>query len=115
MKRVTKSQSSYVPAGKEWVGIYIVFENKSNEDIGYYESDFKLINSNGQVIGPMYNVIKGVFDHERLNNGTLVSGGIREGYVVFANDIVNDNKLSLRVVCQDNLIFEDEVVTKKLY
>lgn len=115
MKRVTKSQSGYVPVGKEWVGIYVVFENKSNEDIGYYENDFKLINSNGQVIGPMYNVIKGVFDHERLNNGTLVSGGIREGYVVFANDIVNDNKLSLRVVCQDNLIFEDEVVTKKLY
>lgn len=115
IKRVTKNESSYVPAGKEWIGVYIVFENKSKEDMSYYESDFNLVNGNGEVIKPVFNIIKGVLDHDRLNNGTLTAGGKREGYVMFDNDSIGDKNLSLRVVCQDNLIADDEVKTIKLH
>lgn len=115
MSRVTKSQLSYVPDGKEWIGIYIVFENISGEDIGYYETDFNLVNSNGEVIKPMFNVIKGAFDHERFNSGKLVDGGIHEGYVIFSNDIISDKKLSLRYICEDNWFTSDVIKTVKLY
>ena len=115
IKRVTKNESSYVPTGKEWIGIFIVFENKSKEDMSYYESDFNLVNGNGEVIKPVFNVIKGVLDHDRLNNGTLTAGGRREGYVMFDNDSIGDKNLSLRVVCQDNIIADDEIKTIKLH
>ena len=85
------------------------------DDIGYYESDFNLVNGNGEVIEPAFNIIKGVLDHDRLNNGTLVTGGIREGYVMFANDYINDKNLELRVVCEDKLIFDDDIRTIKLH
>lgn len=115
IKRVTKNESSYVPTGKEWIGIYIVFENKSKEDMSYYESDFNLVNGNGEVIKPVFNIIKGVLDHDRINNGTLTAGGRREGYVMFDNDSIGDKNLSLRVVCQDNIIADDEIKTIKLH
>ena len=115
LKRVTKNESNYVPSGKEWIGVYIIFENQGTDDIGYYESDFNLVNGNGEVIEPAFNIIKGVLDHDRLNNGTLVTGGIREGYVMFANDYINDKNLELRVVCEDKLIFDDDIRTIKLH
>lgn len=115
LKRITKNESSYVPEGNEWVGVYIVFENESKEDMNYYESDFNLVNGNGEVIKPMFNVIKGVFDHDRLNNGTLTAGGEVEGYVIFDNDSVDDKKLKLRIICQDNLIMDDKIETINLY
>lgn len=115
IKRVTKNESSYVPSGKEWIGVYIVFENKSKEDMNYYESDFNLVNGNGEVIKPMFNIIKGVLDYERLNNGTLTAGGKKEGYVMFDNGSISDKTLSLRVVCEDNLIADDVIKTIKLH
>ena len=115
LKRITKNESSYVPEGNEWVGVYIAFENKSKEDMNYYESDFNLVNGNGKVIKPMFNVIKGVFDHNRLNNGTLTAGGQVEGYVIFANDSIDDKNLKLRIMCQDNLIMDDKIEIINLY
>lgn len=115
LKRITKNESSYVPEGNEWVGVYIVFKNESKEDMNYYESDFNLVNGNGEVIKPMFNVIKGVFDHNRLNNGTLTAGGEVEGYVIFGNDSINDKNLKLRIICQDNLIMDDKIKTINLY
>lgn len=115
IKRVTKNESTYVPVGKEWIGVYIVFENKSKEDKDYYESDFNLVNNNGEIIEPSFTIIKGIFDHERLNNGTLTAGGKREGYVMFDNSIIGDTNLSLRIVCEDKLIADDEVKTIKLH
>ncbi len=111
MQRVNNSSSSYVPDGHEWVGIYIVYKNTSKNDIYYSESDFKLVNNNKQVLDPSFVVIKGIFDHTRLNNGQLASGGVTEGYVIFDNEIIDDKNLIIRITCEDNLI-KDDVVKK---
>ncbi len=115
IKRINHEINSYVPSGKEWIGIYIIFKNQSNEDMDYYESDFNLVNGNGEVLKPIFNVIKGVFDYDRFNNGTLIANGQTEGYVIFANDILNDKNLSLRITCLNNLIKDDKIETVKLY
>ena len=81
----------------------------------YSETDFNLVNQNGEIIKPSYAVIKGVFDRDRLNNGTLTSGGKKEGYVIFSNNIINDKELSLRFTCENNFIKEDVIETVELY
>lgn len=115
MKRLTKKENRYVPDGKEYIGIHILFENKSQRDMNYYETDFHLVNDNGQVLDPSFYILEGMFDRERLNSGTLTPGGKKEGYVMFGNDTIADKSLKLRITCQNNLILDDEIRTIKLY
>lgn len=115
MKRLTKKENRYVPDEKEYIGIHILFENKSQRDMNYYETDFHLVNDNGQVLDPSFYILDGMFDRERLNSGTLTPGGKKEGYVMFGNDTIADKKLKLRVTCQDNIFLDDEIRTIKLY
>lgn len=115
LRRATSNENQFIPENKEYVGIYVNFENKSNGDMYYGETDFTLINGNGEVIDTPYLALKNVFDHERLNNGTLVAKAQKEGYVIFINDLINDKKMQLRFVCEDNIIFDDVIKTVNLY
>jgi len=114
VQRVNKSLSTYVPDGHEWIGIYVIYKNVGEQDMNYLETDFHLLNKNKEVLNPVYNVVSGVFDHERLNNGTIASGGTTEGYVVFDNDLVGDKELSVRITCENSLFTDDKVVTVDL-
>lgn len=114
IQRVNNSKNSYVAQNKEWIGIYIVYRNISEKDIYHSETDFHLVNHNRVVLDPLYSIVKGAFDHERLNNGTLAPGGKAEGYVVFENDMIGDKNLIIRFTCEENLISDDKIATIEL-
>lgn len=114
IQRVNKSTNSYIPQNEEWIGIYIIYRNISDKDIYHSETDFHLVNHNKVVLNPVYNIIEGMFNHERLNNGTLAAGGKAEGYVIFANDMIGDKDLTLRFTCEENLISDDKIATVEL-
>ena len=114
IQRVNKSINDYVKEGHEWIGVYVIYRNVGQEDIDYVETDFHLLNGNKNVLNPVYNVISGVFDHERLNNGTLATGGIAEGYIEFDNEIIGDNNLSVRFTCEEKFLADDKIVTIEL-
>lgn len=109
IQRITHNNYSSLNDGEELIGVYVNFKNTSDSDVYRNEANFNLVNHNGEVLKPQFVIKSGVFNHERLNNGTLVKGGSAEGYVIFLNDIENDKKLTLRYTCEDN-IFNDDVV-----
>lgn len=115
MKRATHNENYYIEEGKEYIGIYVIYENKTNEDMFYGETEFNLVNGTGEVLGNPYFVLSNLFDHERLNNGTIIAKAKTEGYVMFKNNIINDKKMSLRFVCENNFIMEDVIKTVNLY
>lgn len=114
LQRVNNSTNSYVPQNKEWIGVYIIYKNVSKKDINYSETDFHLVNYNKNVLDPLYAIVSTAFDHDRLNSGTLASGGKVEGYVVFSNDKINDKNLTLRFTCEENFISDDQIAIVEL-
>lgn len=103
---VRKDHSAYsgIRDGDELIAIYVTVKNGKDSDYSFSENSFQLINSNGEAIKPLYGTIQEMWEGERLNNVKLVSGGKKEGYIVFKNNIVNDNNISLRFNCDSSWI-----------
>lgn len=88
--------------GDELIAIYVTVKNGKSSDYSFSENSFQLINGNGEIIKSLYGTIQEMWQGERLNNTTLASGGEKSGYIVFKNNIVNDNNISLRFNCNSS-------------
>lgn len=86
--------------GKEYVIVSVKIENNSEEKIDYNELYFTVVNSEGQEDDVTYATVN---EGTELGSGSLVSGGSKEGTIVFEETI--DDELTLNLYSD---IFSDE-------
>jgi len=101
--KVEKSQGDDFdqPAeGKEYVIVYVKIENKSDEKVSYNGLDFKMLDSQGVEEGETFSIIN---QKTSLGSGDLISGGVKEGTLIFEQKIDDQLKLNLY-----SNIFSDE-------
>lgn len=87
-----------VPSGTEWIGIIVTATNTSEEDVSINSSNFKIVNSNGEILN--YDVISyKVWGNYDTLGGKLAPGGTKTGYVSFSNTNTDNSNLTLNFKC----------------
>ena len=76
--KIRLSEYNEAESGKEFVIVYLSFENVSNETIPYNGFDFRIQTAGGQVLDQSFSSAE-----DRLGSGDLVSGGKHSGTVTF--------------------------------
>ncbi len=77
-RKIRLSEYNEAESGKEFVIVYLSFENVSNETIPYNGFDFRIQTAGGQVLNQSFSSAE-----DRLGSGDLVSGGKHSGTVTF--------------------------------
>lgn len=91
--------------GKEYVIVHLKIENKSDKKVSYNAYDWKMQNSQGQEDDEAFTTIN---SSTSLNSGDLLSGGVKEGTIVFEQPI-GDTELKLNYYANmfdDNYSFQ---------
>ncbi len=87
-----------VPDGQEWIGIIITATNTSDDDVSVYASDFKLTNSNGEIIDND-TITYNVWGDYTTFSGELAPGGTKTGYIAYSNTNTDNSDLKIKFEC----------------
>lgn len=94
-----------IPDGEEWIGLIVTVTNTSSEERTIYNSDFNIINTNGEILTPDSFTYK-VWGVESLSNPKLSSNGVKTGYIAFTNNNIDNSDIIVEFACNRNDFFE---------
>lgn len=86
-----------VENGHEYVGVILKATNTSNYDAYISNSDFKLINSNGEELSPCATMVKIWNNYDYLGGTKLVKGGTKTGIIIFDNPNTDNSNLIFKM------------------
>lgn len=87
-----------VPDGQEWVGIIVTATNTSDENVNVYSSNFKLKNSNGEIIDNDSITYRVWGDYVEFSS-ELAPGGTKTGYIAYTNSNTDNSNLNIEFEC----------------
>lgn len=89
----------------EWIGVILTVKNI--DDVGvhtFYTSQAEIKNSNGEFIEHSALTYDLWGDYMPLDSPELAPGGVKTGYIQFANSNQDNESLELKIDCEDKLL-----------
>mgnify|MGYP004567498895 CR=1 FL=1 len=103
-KKGTAIDSFYQISDPEWIGVILTVKNTDKSTHTFYTSQVEIRNSNGEFINHSSFSYAIWGDYLSLRSPELAPGGIKTGYVQFANNNQNNDNLALIINCKDKLL-----------